>query len=367
MEHQLALVDELGGRSNIGSPPNEAPHEGSQRRASPASLRPADRGRKVFVREHVHGHIQRWPAVRLTGRSATFGRHESFPLRFGWITKGLQALADDPKVFAREDATVTLGVGKNMVDSIRYWLQATRVATRDPKTNVLEPTALARIVFDDDGDPYLEDEGTIWLLHWLLATNPETATAIYWFFNHFHKPAFASAEVATGLTDFAKREVSSRASATTLKRDAQLVLRMYSRTAANARVTLEDALDSPLAMLDLQERLDTHNWRAVPRDRAELPLDVFGFAIAQLYEHAGVGQLAIADLMYSDNEHCAPGAVFRMTEEGLIEKLEALCEAHPQALRLDRTAGVFQLYRVAPLDSLQILQDRYASEGRRAA
>ena len=81
----------------------------------------------------THGGGPQW---RLTvGSTAAFGRHESFPLRFGWITKGLDALADDPKIFTREDATVVLGVGKNMVNSIRYWLQATRVATRDPKTN----------------------------------------------------------------------------------------------------------------------------------------------------------------------------------------------------------------------------------------
>ena len=305
--------------------------------------------------------------MRLTGSAATFGRHESFPLRFGWITKGLAALADDPRIFTREDATVVLGVGKNMVASIRYWLQATRVATRDPKTNILEPTPIASIVFGDDGDPYLEDEGTIWLLHWLLATNRATATGIYWFFNHFHKPAFTGAEVATGLTDFAKRELGSRASATTLKGDAQLVLRMYSRTVANARLTLEDALDSPLAMLDLQERLDTRTWRAAPMDRAELPLDVFAFAVADVFEHARVGQLAITDLMYSGNEHCAPGAVFRMTEEGLIEKLEALCAAYPQVLRLDRTAGVFQLYKMGPLDSAAILKERYVTGGRLAA
>ena len=305
--------------------------------------------------------------MRLTGSTIAFGRHESFPLRFGWITKGLQALADDPKVFTRDDATVELGVGKNMVASIRYWLQATRIAHRDPKTNALKPTPIGEVVFGEDGDPYLEDEGTIWLLHWLLATNPKDATAIYWFFNHFHKPLFNSAEVATALTDFAKRELSSRTAATTLKGDAQLVLRMYSRTAANARITLEDALDSPLAMLDLQERIDTRTWRAVPMDRAELPLDIFAFAIAELFEHSKVDQLAIADLMYSDTEHCAPGAVFRMTEDGLVEKLEALREAYPQALRLDRTAGVFQLYKIAQFDSGEILGARYASDGRLAA
>ena len=359
MQHQLALT-----YATVGS--QESSHEQGANKSTSA-LRLIRERRKVSVRGNLHGHAQRRRPVKLTGSTTAFGRHESFPLRFGWITKGLKALEDDPKIFTRDDATVILGVGKNMVGSIRYWLQATRIAHRDPKTNTLRPTPLAEIVFSDHGDPYLEDEGTIWLLHWLLGTNPRDATAIYWFFNHFHKPAFNTAEVATALTDFAKRELSLRTSATTLKGDAQLVLRMYSRTTANARLTLEDALDSPLAMLDLQERVDTRTWRAVPMDRAELPLNVFAFAIAELFEHGEVNQLAIADLMYSDTEHCAPGAIFRMTEDGLVGKLEALCEAYPQALRLDRTAGVFHLYKIAPLDSIEILKERYASNGRLAA
>ena len=305
--------------------------------------------------------------MRLNGGTVSFGRNESFPLRFGWIAKGLSALNDDPEVFSREDATVTLGVGKNMVVSIRHWLQATGVAMRDGTTNALEPTPLGRIAFGEHGDPYLEDEGTIWLLHWLLATNPTGATAIYWFFNHFHKPAFTSAEVATALTDFVKHEVSSRVAATTLKRDAQLVLRMYSRTPSGTRLTLEDALDSPLATLNLQERLDGRNYRAVPTDRAEIPLNVFAFAVAQLFDQTSAAQLAIQDLMYSGKNHCAPGAVFRMTEEGLIHKLETLCEAYPHVLKLDRTAGVFQLYKLGAFDDLSIIRDRYSSAGGRLA
>lgn len=366
MPHQLTLLDGRGDPIRLsGQRKQSLPKD----RTDPSvfALLAFGRGCKVYARENAIVHPRKQTTVRLTGSTAAFGRHESFPLRFGWINKGLEALAEDPKVFTREDATVVLGVGKNMVASMRYWLQATRVVTRNPKTNVLEPTPLARIVFGDDGDPYLEDEGTIWLLHWLLATNFNAATAIYWFFNHFHKPAFTSAEVATALTDFAKRELLSRVSATTLKGDAQLVLRMYSRTTANAKVSLEDALDSPLAMLDLQERLDTRHWRAVPMDRTELPMDVFAFAVAQLFEQANSNQLDIAELMYSDSRHCAPGAVFRMTEEGLIAKLEALCEVYPQVLQLDRTAGVFQLYRLGPLDPVTILKERYANDGRLAA
>ena len=195
----------------------------------------------------------------------------------------------------------------------------------------------------------MEDDATIWLLHWLLATNPTGATAIYWFFNHFHKPAFTSEEVATGLVDFAKQEISARTAVTTLKRDANLVLRMYARTVGGTRLTLEDALDSPLAMLDLQERQDSSNWRAGPGERAALPVSIFAFAVTEMFDNANVSPLAIEQFMYSDKGHCAPGAVFRMTEEGLVRKLEALCDTHPSVFRLTRTAGVFQLHKLASL------------------
>lgn len=358
MGYQLALTNDWEERSR---PPRR------RKGSSSAALPSVDGGRKVFVRENLHGQAARRHPLGLTGTTAAFGRHESFPIRFGWITKGLQALEEDSRVFTRDDATVILGVGKNMVASIRYWLQAARVAHRDPRTNTLKPTAIAEIVFGDSGDPYLEDEGTIWLLHWLIATNPVDATAVYWFFNHFHKPTFTTAEVASALTDYAKRELASRTSAATLKSDAQLVLRMYSRTTGNTRITLEDTLDSPLAMLDLQERLDTRSWRAVRMERRGLPLDVFAFAIAELFERRSVSQLAITDLMYSANEHCAPGAVFRITEDSLVGKLEALCGKYPRSLRLDRTAGIFQLYRIAPLDSVDVLRTLYGAGGRSAS
>ena len=297
--------------------------------------------------------------MELNGSTVSFGRHESFPLRFGWIAKGLASLQRDSGIFTREDATVTLGVGKNMVSSIRYWLQAAQVVSRGGR-NSLELRSTGEVAFGDAGDPYLEDEGTIWLLHWLLATNPAMATSIYWFFNHFHKVEFTTAEVVVALNDFVRQNISARTAAATLKNDANLVLRMYSRTKANARLPLEDALDSPLATLSLQERLDTRTWRAPPMDRDELPLGIFAFAVAELFGYAGTQQLAVEQLMYSDKKYCAPGAVFRMTEDGLIGKLEALCSAFPGTLRMGRTAGVYQVYKLEELEPLEIVKDYYA-------
>lgn len=304
--------------------------------------------------------------MRLNSSQVSFGRHESFPLRYGWLTKGLSALFEDPKVFEREDATVVLGVGKNMVASMRYWLQATQVLARNEK-RALTLTSVGERVFSESGDPYLEDEGTIWLLHWLLATNATGATAIYWFFNHFHKTEFSSQEVAVGLRDFVNQSIESKVAASTIKSDAALILRMYVRSRGNTRVSLEEALDSPLSLLNLIERLDGKTFRAIPGDRFELPTPVFGYAVIQLFEALGEDQLAIDQLMYSSYQHCAPGAVFRLSENALVRKIEELCALYPDVLRLDHTAGVHQLYRLDEFAPSDLLEAHYATKHEEAA
>lgn len=297
--------------------------------------------------------------MRMNSSVTSFGRHESFALRFGWLTKGVSALAQDPRAFEREDATVTFGVGKNMVSAIRYWLQAAQVFERQADRSFAN-TPIGEVIFQSDGDPFLEDEGTIWLLHWLLATNPTGATSIYWFFNHFHKPEFTGAEVASGLRDFVKQNVEQTIAAATIKSDATLLQRMYVRSAGNGRVAIEEALDSPLALLNLQERLDSKSFRALPADRDDLPLSVFAFAVCELMAYAERKQLTIDYLMYSDLEHCAPGAVFRLTENGLLKKLEQMCIAFPTEFRIDQTAGVHQLYQLAEIEPMELLRTYYA-------
>lgn len=90
-----------------------------------------------------------------------FAGHESFHIREGWIRKGLLAIADDPFFFSREDCVDQLGVGRNMVKAIRYWLRATQVADSTTEkvdgkaTTHFTLTPLGQTVFEHD--PYLED------------------------------------------------------------------------------------------------------------------------------------------------------------------------------------------------------------------
>ena len=55
------------------------------------------------------------------------GRHETFTPRYGWLKKGYDAASREPDIFRAADAIEQLGVGKNMVRSIKFWCQAFKV------------------------------------------------------------------------------------------------------------------------------------------------------------------------------------------------------------------------------------------------
>lgn len=92
-----------------------------------------------------------------------FSGHESFPCKSMWLKKGYDYLIHHNR-FSDPDAVVKLGVGKNMVQSIRFWLRAFALSSDD------EVTTIARYLFDssEGKDPYAEDNVTLWILHYLL-------------------------------------------------------------------------------------------------------------------------------------------------------------------------------------------------------
>src|SRR4051794_23239788 len=95
-------------------------------------------------------------------------------MRYAWLKKAVDAAAVTPSLFASDDAMAVLGVGKNMVRSIRFWALATSVLEEVPKTRGVElrPTQFGKSLFGEQGfDPFLEDAASLWLLHWRITTN----------------------------------------------------------------------------------------------------------------------------------------------------------------------------------------------------
>lgn len=306
--------------------------------------------------------------MKFDSSKVAFGRHETFALRYSWLSKGFHALSSNPKIFESDDATIELGVGKNMVLAIRFWLRACKMM--HPSTN--ETTSLGHLILDENTgfDPYLEDEATIWLIHWLLTTNPKLGTSFFWFFNKFHKPEFTSQELSTALSDFIKDSVieKKRPSLTTIKNDAQLLHRMYTQSKGNSRMPLEDALDSPLALLRLvSQSAGGRSFRSKPESRKELPIGILGFAISQIMVQRELKSIPIEELMYSRNDYPAPGSIFRLTENDFVVKLEELTNYIPGVFDIRETAGIHQLYQLQEISADDFLAKHYADSLQGAA
>jgi hypothetical protein len=289
-------------------------------------------------------------------QKASFGRHETFALRYSWLTKGFQAFDSNNAIFSSDESTIELGVGKNMVNAIKYWLRATTMLEDSAESLVATP--IGKAIFSEGGwDPYLEDEATIWLIHWLLATNFELASAWYWFFNCFHKSEFTNEEASEALADFVRSNLLGKHSERTVKQEIAMILRMYSPPRVNAKSQIEDSLDAPLTSLKLVMAVEGSNlYRSFASQQPNLPIGVIGFATNEVFNQRRVETMPINDLMYGKKHGIAIGSVFRLTENALLAKLENLVTAYPAIFQINETAGINQLYRndnnVSSLDFL---------------
>lgn len=278
----------------------------------------------------------------------SFGRHETFSIRYGWLTKGYQAWSKDPEIFQSEGATVKLGVGRNMVSSIRYWLIAASLL--EVGVGSLESSPVANILLSEDGDLYMEDEATIWLIHWLLASNAHDATVFFWFFNRFHKANFTAKELLDNYYAFVAENYKQNPSEKTLKNDIAVLLRSYFRVTTGKSSAVEETLDSPLAELALMRETRSGHFNASPRNGRTLPPIVLEYAILELMVAKSVNEIPVSELMHSNGYYAAPGSVFRITEETLLNLIETLTKAPGRLFELRDTAGVRQVYYVGHFD-----------------
>lgn len=93
-----------------------------------------------------------------------FSGHETFHCKSFWLKKGYDYI-NQGHLFTDENAIIELGVGKNMVSSIKFWMKSFGLLTDE---NTITPFA-ERIFNEDNGfDKYLEDRTTLWLLHYNL-------------------------------------------------------------------------------------------------------------------------------------------------------------------------------------------------------
>lgn len=264
-----------------------------------------------------------------------FARHETFHPRFGWLKKGFDAAARDPEIFSREDAPVVLGVGKNMVYSIRYWCSAFKVLAKDQPTDFGE-----KLLGDRGWDPFLEDPASLWWLHWKLLEFPCNATAWYFTFYTFRQVEFSSGELLEALGKYAQT-LEIRIAESSLKKDVSCILRMYADAETNKRTIIEDSINCPFAELGLIEsgvKNKHYNFRV--GNKNNLPPEIVAAACLEFAGRVGEQKtISISKLCY---EIGSPGLAFKLPETAICESIEAVASSL-DGVRLSESGGLVQL------------------------
>lgn len=279
--------------------------------------------------------------------SPVFARHETFHPRYGWIKKGFDAAKEDPRAFVRDDAHVRLGVGKNMVRSIRYWTHAFKVLKDDPDAAGRErqaiPTQFGEFLLGQNGlDRYLEDVGSLWLLHWHLLKEPSTATAWRYTFFHNGKAELTREDLLGQLVQYRDAEFpKARAAKSSLKKDASCILRMYGDMPTGKKVS-EDSIHCPFAELGLLRPTSDskrYAFRIGPKPGLsnELITAICLDYAAEL--ETGARTVALNRLLRGEG---SPGLALRLRESDLYAALETVAQEVGE-ISLTEAAGVIQM------------------------
>jgi len=296
-------------------------------------------------------------------KTVSFSGHESFPFRYTWLTKGVTHCDQKPDVFNDDNAIAILGVGKNMVRSIRHWCITAKLAEESQKnrSGSLQPTDLGRHIFlgDNAWDPYLEDIGTLWLIHWLIATNKERATTWYFAFNHIHQPEFSRDGLEHTMLDLMKRNSSLRISPGTVKRDIEVFIRTYTVARHSQGKILEETLDCPLVELNLiRPTKDAGNYVFNRGNQDSLDNAIFLYSVIDFAEPRLNNQTTVSfeELSYGDR---SPGKVFKIDETSMGERLENIESLTHGSILFTETAGLKQLVFKRPVNKMELLRKYY--------
>jgi hypothetical protein len=279
----------------------------------------------------------------------TFARHETFHPRFGWLRKAVTEAAKAGDVFTHDEATVKLGVGKNMVTSIRYWGLAFKILQQEanparPRVPLIVPSAFGKTLLGDEGwDPYLEDAASLWLLHWKLLSAPCQAPVWWVAFNDFTAIQFSESQLTTHVLELAAAAGWPAVVDASVKKDVDCLLRTYT-VRRHGRQGLDDILDCPFRELGLIEAAvseEGRSWRFVVGEKPGLPAEIVAYAALEFAACSGEGarSISIARLAHDPG---SPGAAFRLPETALFDALSRAASSS-DSLRVAEPGGLRQL------------------------
>jgi len=284
--------------------------------------------------------------------SIRFSGHETFNCRHFWLKKG-HDFVDSNKEFKDADAVVTLGVGKNMVNSIQFWMKAFDLIDEG---NELSNFSFA--IFDGENgfDPYLEDLGTQWLLHFqLLNKNHSSIYRIV--FDEFRKSRVSSEFTSKQLHDFLVRKLKKEGetiSENTLDSDIKVFIRNYLIQHQRGSKSLEDDFSSILTGLGLISvvngvLVENHQLYKIEYDKqSSLDPLIFLYGIKSVFEsQVSISvndiQIYVSDLFLCNREG-TDEKLFQLQDMGMLVYKENAGRKEVQVKKNLQLVDILRLY-----------------------
>lgn len=267
-----------------------------------------------------------------------FRAHETFFIRKGWLSKGMKCVNARNDVFVAKDENPmdVLGLGSNMVKSLRYWLQAVGL-TEEPRSGrrFQTITPFGQSVFNNDR--YIEELGTLYLLQYKLAINKAEATSWYFFFNEFTMSEFSREDFVEALQKYIRMSGDDSVAIRSLNDDFACIINTYlPRYKTNpSKVSPENNIDCPfgeLGLIDVLNKKAKTYKKSIPVANTLNPWVALAVIMAQAGSRR---ELALNELLNSPKNI---GRVFNLDS---ITMLNVLYEIEKiGALKINRTAGL---------------------------
>jgi len=287
----------------------------------------------------------------------SFSGHETFVCRQFWLKKGFEHLIAR-RSFNDDDAVVHLGVGKNMTTSIKFWLKGFNIISDDDL-----PTSIGIYIFSGK-DPYLEDNASLWLLHYSIIKN-ERVFIFNSFFNQFlkEKNEFTKSQLISFLKRKTEESGVKHFSDKTYDADVNVFLRTYNRAndgkadieEETANLLVELNLIRPFTRLALDGKTSLQWFRVIRESRDSIPREIIAYSILDTYGE-NIQSISFKDLLEGVN---SPGNIFSLTEKGLETRLIELAEAWPDEFNYTDTAGNRVLQIKREINKWEVLNKYY--------
>ena len=279
----------------------------------------------------------------------SYGRHQSFFLKRHWVNKGINTLnKDGENVFVDKDKYKDLGIGKNMHQALRYWLETINIIDYKRKERKHELSDFGHLV--QKFDPAGQSLFTLALVHYHLvkydSDKNRRADTFYWFFNENKNTYITKSTFIEELEDYSQGRISRN----TLSRDIDCLFQTYTK---KTRSHPEDKNISLLANLNLLIK-DEHFYVKKPLTVNDETSKAFYYILNEYDkdEH----KESFKTTLDSVTEEI--GTLFNWNRTKTIESIELLNKLK-YPVHIDRTNNLDTIHLNEKRDPEELLQDLF--------